>query len=193
MEQASIVNAFNNCFRESENTVLVGGADEPWYLPASENHGQEVAVLYCRSDYAASALHEIAHWCLAGPARRRLADFGFTYLEPPRSHKEQVAFFNAELRTQSLERVFSRSAKLAFRVSADNFDSAQAALVERFARQVFAYASVTHQWMAAPAGARARQFNEKLMRMADEAVGPGKRAVECVDKATIDRAEQAFG
>ena len=63
---------FNDLFSDSLNTHLEGGADEPLYLPASYSckHNR---LIFCQ-DYISSALHEIAHWCLAGEKRRNLID-----------------------------------------------------------------------------------------------------------------------
>ena len=55
---------------------LVGGFEEPLYLPATDDC---VAEIRFRSDYPSSALHEVAHWCLAGERRRALEDFGYWY------------------------------------------------------------------------------------------------------------------
>ena len=40
---------------------MVGGAAEPLYLP---DRGTRTAELHYREDFAASALHEAAHWCI---------------------------------------------------------------------------------------------------------------------------------
>ena len=68
---------FDGLFLASENTCLLQGGAEPVYLPADADHPQNRIVF--RLDYAASALHEIAHWCIAGAARRRLIDYGYWY------------------------------------------------------------------------------------------------------------------
>ena len=59
-ERCAIIQIFNTCFAQSHATRLLGGA-EPLYLPAS---GSDTAQLIFRDDYASSALHEAAHWCL---------------------------------------------------------------------------------------------------------------------------------
>ncbi len=163
MDQVRLVQAFNTCFKVSENTVLEGGAEEPWYLPAHANPDAPIAVLRYRADYAASALHEVAHWCLVNKTQRQLPDFGFEYLPPPRTRQEQIAFFKAELRAQSLERVFSQSAGLAFRVSTDDFDPEHEELTAEFEQRVTGYEQTTLQWMTELAGARAWQFNQSIL------------------------------
>ena len=113
----SIAGLFNVRLGPQYATLLIGGADEPLYLPA---RCRERALLRYTRDYARSALHELAHWSLAGARRRGLVDFGYWYSAPPRSDAEQAKFFAAELRVQALERQFCEVCGLAFQVSADN-------------------------------------------------------------------------
>ncbi|MFS1522707.1 elongation factor P hydroxylase [Microbulbifer sp. 2304DJ12-6] len=114
---------FDRCFADPKgfNTRLCGGYFEPYYRPAggSQRHHQ---VEFTRG-YAASALHEAAHWCLAGEARRRLPDYGYWYLPDGRSAEQQAAFEEVEVRPQALEWVFARACGLRFRVSSDNLYS----------------------------------------------------------------------
>ena len=112
---------FAACFRERWRTRLEGGADEPLYLPGTD--GAPHRLCY-RADYFASALHEIAHWCIAGPARRRQVDFGYWYLPDGRDAAAQRAFEMVEARPQALEWVFSVAAGVPFRPSADNLTGA---------------------------------------------------------------------
>ena len=65
-----IVERFHDTFRASENTVLRGGFHEPLYVPSVDEGPDEIRFT---CDWVRSALHEIAHWCLAGRARRRTA------------------------------------------------------------------------------------------------------------------------
>ena len=81
---------FNQCFAATEHTQLRGGAEEPLYQPASGAGGMHL--LFYREDYFASALHEIAHWCIAGSARRRMVDFGYWYAPDGRDAQQQAAF-----------------------------------------------------------------------------------------------------
>lgn len=108
---------FDACFLTSHHTRLVGGAPEPLYLPAT---GRRPAEIRHREDFAASALHEVAHWCIAGAARRRLADYGYWYAEAGRDAGGQRAFEAVEVRPQALEALFARACGLPFRVSLDN-------------------------------------------------------------------------
>ena len=110
--------AFHRVFLQAFNTRLQGGAEEPEYVPAGRPDLPH-RILY-RSDYAASALHEVAHWCVAGEARRQLPDFGYWYAPDGRSAKQQREFERVESRPQALEWIFSYAAGRRFRVSADN-------------------------------------------------------------------------
>ena len=110
-----IIEIFNRCFSQSQ-TKLVGGAFEPLYEP-----GDQEARVYFREDYASSALHEIAHWCIAGADRRQQTDYGYWYCRV-RGVKQQRRFETVEVKPQALEWVFSVAAGVEFRVSCDNFD-----------------------------------------------------------------------
>ena len=72
-----IIKIFNDTFFASFNTKLELGGDEPIYLPADAGTPHH-RIIFARGFYA-SALHEIAHWCVAGPKRRLLEDFGYWY------------------------------------------------------------------------------------------------------------------
>lgn len=64
-ETLSIVSdLFSKEFEVSFSTKLIGGADEPLYLPKNRPGG--FSLLKFRSDFVSSALHEISHWCIAG-------------------------------------------------------------------------------------------------------------------------------
>ena len=94
-----IAACFNATFLHTEQTRMRGGAREPLYVPARD--GQPAELRY-REDFAASALHEAAHWCIAGRERRLLADFGYAYQPPPRTAAQQCGFYTLELKTQAL-------------------------------------------------------------------------------------------
>lgn len=162
LNQARIIEVFNSCFRTAEQTWLIGGANEPWYERAK---GDNEARLYCRADYAASALHEVAHWCLATQEQRMRDDFGFTYLAPPRTLAAQRAFFQLELPVQSLESLFADAAGIEFKVSADSFDPSHAKLISEFAGAVACYRTTTEKWLESEAGSRAKLFADALARV----------------------------
>ena len=117
MNAADVERVFAALFAEAHRTVLRGGGDEPFYRPATPT---APALILYRYDYVASALHEVAHWCVAGGRRRRLEDYGYWYAEAGRDDAGQAAFERVEARPQALEALFAEAAGLPFRVSLDN-------------------------------------------------------------------------
>ena len=109
-----VMRLFNQEFAESDTTELIGGAAEPYYEPGSLNR------IYFRADYVRSALHEVAHWCVAGRRRRRLADYGYWYSPDGRDARQQQAFFAVEARPQAVERCFCEAIGIPFSPSVDN-------------------------------------------------------------------------
>lgn len=116
---AAFVEAFNETFGRRWDTALEGGFPEPLYEPAAE--GRPARIQFTR-DYMNSALHEVAHWCIAGAGRRKLVDYGYWYRPDGRNAEEQAEFFAAEVKPQALELAFSRALGMEFRVSCDNLD-----------------------------------------------------------------------
>lgn len=109
-------------------TRLVAGGDEPFYQPVDDggndrdgdNNGYH-HIIFTR-DYIASALHEVAHWCVAGPERRLLPDYGYWYAPDGRTAEQQRQFERVEVKPQALEWLFCVAAQRRFRVSADNLE-----------------------------------------------------------------------
>lgn len=127
-DPADLVRLFNAAFRD-ENTLLLSHPDawarsrnetasEPLYLPASEACPHDRIVF--AHGFFASALHEVAHWCLAGSHRRRLRDYGYWYQPDGRDAKQQAEFEQVEARPQALEWAFSTACDFPFRISTDN-------------------------------------------------------------------------
>ncbi|MBB5322430.1 hypothetical protein HNR38_002931 [Marinobacter oulmenensis] len=129
-----LIMLFNDLFRESFRTILVRGGDEPEYLPVDESDGL-ARVVFARGFFA-SALHEIAHWCIAGEYRRTLYDFGYWYCPDGRTPAQQKAFEQAEIKPQAMEWVFSVAAGSRFNISVDNLSGDGAADERAFRRQV---------------------------------------------------------
>lgn len=117
-DSATLIELFDRSFVASHATCLRGGAEEPLYQPASEP-GELSQVVFTR-DYFASALHEVAHWCVAGTGRRQQVDYGYWYAPDGRSQEQQNEFERVEVKPQALEWLFSAAAGWRFRVSADN-------------------------------------------------------------------------
>ena len=112
-----LIRLFNETFRDSYSTELEGGAVEPYYQPGAPNR------VVFRSDYIRSALHEVAHWSLAGASRRIIADYGYWYTSSERDLASQRAFFLVEARPQAIEWLFCDAWQLSFSPSLDNFSS----------------------------------------------------------------------
>jgi elongation factor P hydroxylase len=130
---ARLERVFSDCFADSWNTQLCGGAEEPFYQPAVTSG--EYHALFYRHDYFASALHEVAHWCIAGPQRRQQPDFGYWYTPETRSAEQQRAFEAVECRPQALEWFFSRACGYRFTVSIDNLELARIGKIDAVAFQ----------------------------------------------------------
>ncbi|MCK6265496.1 elongation factor P hydroxylase [Vibrio sp. ZSDE26] len=113
-----LIQIFNDTFFDSLNTRLELGGDEPIYLPADEKVDHH-RIIFARGYYA-SGLHEIAHWCVAGPKRRLLEDFGYWYEPDGRSAQVQAEFEKVEIRPQAYEWIIAKSAGFPFNVSCDN-------------------------------------------------------------------------
>ncbi len=112
-----IVAVFNGCFARSHRTVMRGGGDEPLYLPGDD---VSCAQVIFNRDYPASALHEAAHWCIAATGRRRLVDYGYRYMPPPRTPRERQMFLDAEVTNQGLECLFTHAVGIPFKASMDD-------------------------------------------------------------------------
>jgi elongation factor P hydroxylase len=118
-----LCSVFDQQFRGSCQTCLLGEGAEPVYLPADSEHPLHRLVF--RLDYFASALHEIAHWCIAGEQRRTQVDYGYWYHADGRSASQQASFENIEAKPQALEWIFAKACNFQFRPSADNLNGEQ--------------------------------------------------------------------
>ena len=110
---------FNQSLGQRYCTQLIGGGDEPEYIPASD--GGVHRILY-RNDYIASALHELAHWSIASATRGELSDYGYWYEPDGRNKQQQQLFEQVEIKPQAIEWLFAIACGVAFSVSADNLD-----------------------------------------------------------------------
>jgi hypothetical protein len=135
-----LIALFERCFFTLYNTRVIKGGDEPIYLPAGQ-HVSYHQIVFAHGYYS-SALHEIAHWCLAGEARRQLEDYGYWYCPDGRDQEQQAAFEQAEVKPQAIEWAFCLSVGLSFHVSVDNLDGFQsdrASFQYRVAKQGLRY------------------------------------------------------
>ncbi len=117
-----LITIFENCFDEKYKTRLVAGDDEPFYQPAGELPYHQVVFAH---GFFASALHEVAHWCIAGVERRQQFDYGYWYEPDRRNASQQAQFEQVERKPQALEWLFSLCAGSRFQVSVDNLGGAE--------------------------------------------------------------------
>lgn len=115
-----LIQLFHNCFAQSHQTRLVRGEDEPLYLPKSGDVPyHQIIFAY---GFFSSALHEIAHWLIAGPQRRELLDYGYWYEPDGRSFAQQKVFETVEVKPQALEWILADACQYRFQFSADNLN-----------------------------------------------------------------------
>ena len=120
---ADLISIFENTFYHSHNTRLIKGADEPIYIPANAQTPYH-QIIFAHGFYA-SALHEIAHWLVAGDERRLLEDYGYWYCPDGRDKQKQAEFENVEVNPQAIEWLLSSAAGFDFNVSVDNLNGEQ--------------------------------------------------------------------
>ena len=149
---------FKNLFSVRYRTCLKGGFDEPVYLPPT---GEAFGEIRFRADFAASALHEVAHWCIAGPSRRELRDFGYWYAPDGRSPQQQERFLKVESKPQALEWIFAEACGIEFHLSFDNLaeGAPDPLLWAEFEKRV---SGEKQRWLSLGLPPRARVFSEML-------------------------------
>lgn len=118
-----LIRLFNRTFEQSHNTHLVKGDDEPVYLPADETHLRH-RIIFAHGYYA-SAMHELAHWFIAGEKRRELEDYGYWYNPDGRDAAQQAEFEKVEIKPQAVEWGLCVAAGFKFNVSTDNLNGAE--------------------------------------------------------------------
>lgn len=115
-----LIRIFNYCFQNSHQTQLAYGQDEPIYLPAHDK--QFYHTIFFAHGFFSSALHECAHWFVAGERRRTLIDYGYWYMPDGRSAEQQALFQQVEVKPQALEWILSKACSYRFRLSFDNLN-----------------------------------------------------------------------
>lgn len=137
-----LMTVFNTVFA-NQNTVLVRGDDEPEYLAAKDDKPAQIRFAH---GYFSSALHELAHWCIAGKKRRLLDDFGYWYCPDGRDLTTQKQFEALEVAPQAIECVFCLANGRKFFASADNLTADFDPHQSDFSRQVYRRAAhyLTH-------------------------------------------------
>lgn len=118
-----LITIFNACFEKTYNTRLVKGDEEPVYLPANEKQPWH-AIVFAHGFFS-SALHECAHWLIAGERRRLQVDYGYWYVPDGRSAEEQSLFQRVEVKPQALEWILSVACAYRFQFSIDNLNGSE--------------------------------------------------------------------
>ncbi|WP_232505623.1 elongation factor P hydroxylase [Legionella clemsonensis] len=121
------------------NTRLVKGGDEPLYLPADD--ATPYHAIFFAHGFFSSALHECAHWLIAGKKRRELIDYGYWYEPDGRTAEQQQIFQRVEAKPQALEWILSVAAGYRFRMSIDNLNG-PALGVEEFKLAIYRQVTV---------------------------------------------------
>ena len=167
---------FEACFAASMRTRLLWGGEEPLYQPAKSSDDYHQIIF--RSDYAASALHEVSHWCIAGEQRRQQLDYGYWYEPDGRSVAQQRVFESVEARPQALEWLFSVAAGRQFRVSIDNLNGDS---IDPFPFQLAVWQAV-HRYLANGLPRRAAVFWRALQNYyaLPQAADPRSYAIESI-------------
>jgi elongation factor P hydroxylase len=120
MNLSDFTTLINTHYLNAYHTVLIGGFSEPFYQPAKPD---EPAQIQFTQDYCRSALHELAHWCVAGEERRKLEDYGYWYAPDGRTQQQQELFFKTEIVPQAIEWALSLVCGIKFDVSVDNLNN----------------------------------------------------------------------
>lgn len=120
MKLCDFTQLINYHFLNTYNSLLAGGYAEPLYLP---ENGKQPAEIRFTGDYFSSALHELAHWCIAGPERRKKIDYGYWYAPDGRTQQQQLEFYKCEVKPQAIECAFSNACGIKFSVSVDNLNN----------------------------------------------------------------------
>lgn len=129
-----LIQLFNHCFADKYNTRLMKGEGEPVYLPADETRPYHA--IFFAHGFFRSALHECAHWFVAGPRRRLLEDYGYWYEPDGRTKEQQAIFESVEVKPQAIEWILTAATGHPFQVSADNLNGDFEPDPERFKRAV---------------------------------------------------------
>lgn len=131
-----LLNQLNPWLEKNWLTRLVAAKDEPFYQPKSPE--QPYHQIQFAHGYFNSALHELAHWSIAGEQRRLLDDYGYWYEPDGRSAEQQACFERVEVKPQAIEWFFAQACGRPFRLSVDNLsliepdnDSFQRAVVQQ--------------------------------------------------------------
>ena len=118
-----LMDVTNRFLKQKYQTELVKGHDEPVYFPADKNFKYH-RIIFAHGFFS-SALHELAHWCIAGKERRWQEDYGYWYVNDGRNHEQQGQFEKVEIKPQAIEWALSLACGTGFQVSCDNLDGVE--------------------------------------------------------------------
>jgi elongation factor P hydroxylase len=123
-DYADLITLFDGCFFDKFNTRLVKGGHEPIYIPSGNSvDGYRIKdyhqILFAHGFYR-SALHEVAHWLVAGDLRRLKVDYGYWYAPDGRNAEQQSVFERVEVKPQAIEWILTKACRHTFTVSVDN-------------------------------------------------------------------------
>jgi len=134
-----LISIFERCFFSDYNTRLLLGEEEPVYLPADANRSYH-AIIFAHGFFS-SALHESAHWLIAGEQRRQQIDYGYWYIPDGRNEQQQALFQQVEVKPQAIEWILSIAAGYPFRFSIDNLNGCESD-TDRFRKSVYQQVAV---------------------------------------------------
>lgn len=123
-DYSDLITLFNRCFESTHQTQLECGDKEPLYLPTDKD-GAYNRIIFAHGFFS-SALHECAHWFIAGPARRTQMDYGYWYIPDGRSVAQQALFQQVEIKPQAIEWILSDTCQFKFQFSIDNLSGENA-------------------------------------------------------------------
>lgn len=158
-----IIDIFNQCFLQDYNTCLVKGDNEPVYLPATDE--LPCHRIFFAHGFFSSALHECAHWLIAGAERRKQTDYGYWYAPDGRTPLQQQLFQQVEIKPQALEWILARACGFRFRLSIDNLNGTESNTKE-FGLAVYRQVQL---WCEQGLNARAKHFRQALCQFYDTA------------------------
>jgi len=128
-----LLELLNSKYLNKYNAIIIGGFEEPFYKAPVKHKSAEIQFSY---DYIRSALHELAHWCVAGVERRKKDDYGYWYASDGRNQQQQNEFFQVEIKPQAIEWAFSIMCGVKFEPSIDNLHNSVIG-VDEFKNNVF--------------------------------------------------------
>ncbi len=160
-QYTDLITLFAQCFEQKWQTRLIKGDEEPLYIPA--NATKPLHHIIFAHGYFSSALHEIAHWLIAGPARRQQVDYGYWYMPDGRTAEQQCLFQQVEVKPQAMEWILSQAAGYRFHVSLDNLHGTNDEVLSF--KQAIYQQVLTYCEQGLPA--RANQFRRALTEFYD--------------------------